>query len=191
MKTLIISAFPGCGKTWMYKHQDALTFGPPGESREYSFIDSDSSKFNRCESWEKSYADYIESNIGKVDFIFISQHDAIRQELEARGIPYVTVAPDNCEWTSKHERQLIKQQWFGRFLLRDNSHIRNINDWMVSMKEHYDEWTSSDHLMLYGAVTFFTLRENQYLQDIITDLYWMKETNAKFTERKNTAYFRK
>lgn len=100
------------------------------------------------------------------------------QELNKRNIPFVVIAPDNSEWTSDKERQLIKQQWFGRFLLRDNGHIKNFNEWLELLRNNYDEWTSIDHLNKYKPVSFFLLDQNQYISDIIRDLYCKKETYA-------------
>lgn len=56
--------------------------------------------------------------------------------MDRQGIPYVIVEPDNIIWNDYElpertkERQLIKQQWFGRFALRDY--------WK---KEHYEFYT--------------------------------------------------
>ena len=91
-KTLIISAFPACGKTFLYKNQEQLLFkSQDGLQIHYSFLDSDSSKFKKYDGWEKEYVNHIEENIGKVDFIFISQHDVVLQEIANRGLPFVTV----------------------------------------------------------------------------------------------------
>ena len=118
-RTLIISAFPACGKTYLYKNQKNLLFNSNGEKIYYSFLDSDSSKFKKYNGWEKEYINHIEKNIGNVDFIFISQHEEVLQELKNRQIPFITVAPDNTSWANDKEKRLIKQQWFGRFVLRD------------------------------------------------------------------------
>lgn len=117
----------------------------------------------------------METQLGTVDFIFISQHDKVLAELSARGIPFVVVAPNNAEWLSDRERQLIKQQWFGRFVLRDNSHIKDFNNWLENLKMHYDDWTSVDALSKYNPVALFLLKGDEYLSDIIADLYWKKE----------------
>lgn len=176
-RTLIISAFPACGKTYLYKNQNTLQFNSCGKKIHYSFSDSDSSKFPKRDGWEIEYVDHIEKKIGAVDFVFISQHENVLKELQNRSIPFVTVAPDNSEWLSEKERMLIKQQWFGRFILRDNSHIADdLNTWINRKMEDYDKQTSIEHLTKYNPVSFFTLNENQYLSDIIEDLFWKKET---------------
>lgn len=162
MKTIIVSAFPGCGKTYLYANQDK--YG-------YKIIDSDSSKFEKYDGWEKEYVDYISSNIGKYDFIFVSKHPVVLNELNNRKIPFVMVSPDNSDALSEKERQLIKQQWFGRFILRDNSHIKDFDRWIKRQIEHYDERTSYKHLTLYNPIKVILLKENEYLSDKIDELY--------------------
>ena len=104
-KTVVISAYPCCGKTYAYEHYQ----------NKYLMLDSDSSRFSwktekvalpdmgdGCE-WEeikvrnpdfpKNYIDHIKENIGKVDIIFVSSHLQVRQALEDAGIRYCTVYP--------------------------------------------------------------------------------------------------
>lgn len=171
MKTLIISAFPACGKTYLFKEQDKLEFN----GIKYSFSDSDSSKFDKQENWEKAYIDSIQSKIGTVDFILISQHDEVLQELNNRHIPFVIVAPSNEEWLNKEEMVLTKQQWFGRFVLRDNSHIKDFNTWLNKLSTNYDNWTTYKSLTRFKPVSVFTLKQNEYLSNIIQELYYKKE----------------
>ena len=180
MHTMIISAFPACGKTYLQQNQDILSIRCLGEEKKLTFCDSESSRYKKKEGWEKEYVADIEKKLGTIDFLFISQHEGVLQELNRRGIPFVVVAPNNASWTHDSERQLIKQQWFGRFVLRDNSHIKDFNDWLERLKAHYDEWTSVEHLEKYKPVSFFLLKADEYLSDIITDLYWKKET---YTEK--------
>lgn len=176
MNTMIISAFPACGKTYLYRNQNVLKFRTfKYNTDQLSFLDSDSSKFEKKEGWEKRYIDYIESKLGTVDFIFISQHEEVLQELNNRKIPFVIVVPENLPWTDEHKKELIKQQWFGRFILRDNSHIKDFERWLNLLKDNYDNWTSLEHIMKHNPVTFLTLKEAQYLKDIMSGLCFMKE----------------
>lgn len=56
---------------------------------------------------QKEYIDYITSNIGRYDFIFVSKHPVVLQELKNRKIPFIMVSPDNSRNLSEKERQLI------------------------------------------------------------------------------------
>lgn len=162
MRTLIISAFPGCGKTYLTEHQKNLG---------YYIADIDSYKFKRGAHWEKKYVDYIVNNIGKYDFILISQQDEVLSELQRRNIPFITVAPNNSTLISIKERQLIKQQWFGRFILRNNFHIINLKEWLEKLYKNYDAWTTPQHFKQYRPIKHFALKQDEYIYDIINTIY--------------------
>lgn len=176
MNTMIISAFPACGKTYLYENQEILKFKYQEKEKKFTFCDSDSSQYKKEYGWEKKYVNDIEKRFGTLDFLFISQHENVLQELNNRGIPFVVIAPDNAYWSSDLERQLIKQQWFGRFILRNNNHIKDFNSWLSLLKDNYDKWTSIEHITKYNPISFFLLNGSQYISDIIEDLYWKKET---------------
>lgn len=154
--------FLGCGKTYLFRNQIELG---------YKILDSDSSKFEKGEGWEKEYVNHIQSNADKYDFIFVSQHEEVLKELSKRKIPFLVSAPLNDNSISEKERLLIKQQWFGRFLLRDNSHIKDLTSWLNSLNEHYDEWTSYKHLTQFKPEKLILLKENEYLSDKIDEIY--------------------
>jgi spore cortex formation protein SpoVR/YcgB (stage V sporulation) len=54
-KTLVISAFPGCGKSHFFRN-----------NKDKEVLDSDSSKFDKAH-FPKNYIEHIKSNLGKVD----------------------------------------------------------------------------------------------------------------------------
>lgn len=96
---------------------------------------------------------------GKYDFVFVCQTESVIDEMDRQGVPYVIVEPDNIVWYFEtpervKERQLIKQQWFGRFALRDNSHIKDFPKWLEHMKDIYDERTSLDFINKHHQVSF-------------------------------------
>lgn len=133
-RTMVVSVFAGCGKTWLANHQNK--YG-------YSMRDSDSSTYEKTAGWEKEYINSFmkEAKSGKYDFIFVCQTESVIDEMDRQKIPYVIVEPDNIVWNEQEskerakERQIIKQQWFGRFILRDNSHIKNFSKWLNHMKD--------------------------------------------------------
>ena len=94
--TIIISAFPCCGKSYCYNHyQDS-----------YSMLDSDSSQFSwvkdengqntktRNPDFPNNYIKHIIENIGKADFIFVSSHKVVRDALKENKINHISVYPD-------------------------------------------------------------------------------------------------
>lgn len=173
-RTMVVSVFAGCGKTWLVNHQNK--YG-------YSMRDSDSSTYEKTAGWEKEYINSFmeEAKSGKYDFIFVCQTESVIDEMDRQKIPYVIVEPDNIVWNKQEteerakERQIIKQQWFGRFVLRNNSHIKDFSKWLSHMKDIYDERTGLGFIVKHNSVSFFVLKQNQYLSDIIDDLYWKKQ----------------
>lgn len=173
-RTMIISVFAGCGKTWLANHQDQ--YG-------YSIRDSDSSTYEKTSGWERKYINSFteEAKSGKYDFIFVCQTESVIDEMDRQKIPYVIVEPDNIVWNEQEseerakERQLIKQQWFGRFVLRNNSHIKDFPKWLSHIKDIYDERTGLGFISMHNPISFFVLKQDQYLSDIIDNLYWKKE----------------
>lgn len=177
-KTLVISAFSACGKTYLFNNQNRLLFRNYEDTIHYSFLDSDSSKFAKYDGWEREYVDQIESALGTVDFIFITQHSVVLEELKRRQLRFVMVFPNNL-YGSEKEKQLVKQQWFGRIILRDNSFLNeDFNKWFIHLQHKYDTWINEDTINHYNPVSFFTLNADQYLSDIIEDLYQKKETHS-------------
>ena len=118
-------------------------------------------------------------NIGKYDFIFIAQYPKVLELLKTNNIAFVVVAPDNSKNLLNKERQLIKQQWFGRFLLRNNSHIKNLEKWIKKLDDNYESWTSYEHLTMHNPSELVLLKEDEYLSDKIKELYLKKEETQK------------
>ena len=122
MKTNIISAFPACGKTYCYKNLQKDFDG---------IIDSDSSQFSwvvkngekqRNPDFPQNYIKHIKENIGKVEIIFISSHDVVRQALKDNNIEYTLIYPAINQ----------KEEWIKRFKDRgdDDKFINFIsNNW--------------------------------------------------------------
>lgn len=149
----------------------------------YAILDSDIAAYEKLPGREERYVKGIleHVNSGKYDFVLINQTEAVLNELDKQGRLYVIVEPDNIIWNSEietperaRERQLIKQQWFGRFVLGDNSHIKDFDRWLNEQKATYDELTSLEFINRHNQKTFFTLKADEYLSDIIEDLYWKK-----------------
>ena len=128
MKTIIISAFPACGKS--YAHND--------ESKEFTSLDSDSSKFSwildekgentgvRDPAFPANYIEHIKSNIGEVDYIFVSSHTDVRQALEDNNLCYAIVQPSPT----------LKEEWIGRCWLRGSPEA-----FLKMLDNNWKEWT--------------------------------------------------
>lgn len=104
--TKIISAFPACGKTYVFEN-----------FKDKVVLDSDSSKFSwvivgeqkvRHPDFPQNYINHIKENIGKADYILVSTHENVRRDLEEAGIDFYLVYPDRS----------LKEEWIGRCFLR-------------------------------------------------------------------------
>ncbi len=113
-ETTIISGFPGVGKTEFFKNQ---------EGHGKTCLDSDSSNFSwvkdengnntteKNPNFPNNYIEYIKDNIGKVDIIFVSSHEAVRKALEEANLKYVLVYPELS----------AKEEYIRRYKERGNS----------------------------------------------------------------------
>ncbi len=167
MNTEIYSVFPACGKTWLYEHQ---------EEYDLKILDSDSSQFSwlytnidengdtirgvrkiRNPDFPANYIKYIKENIGKYDCIFVSSHKEVREALDAEGIDFTIVYPE----------QDCKAEWVGRCFIREKN-----GESGCSAEAMYDNWhkwtwecfeTGIDHSEV-------VLGSREYL----CDYFWMR-----------------
>lgn len=92
-KTIIISGFPGTGKTSTILENE--------KKKKYILLDSDSRQFSwldeahtiRNPEFPDNYIQHILDNIGKVDFIFVSTHKDVREALHKNRLSFILVYP--------------------------------------------------------------------------------------------------
>lgn len=115
---MLISAFPGTGKTYLYENQ-----------HRYGKIikDSDSSFFDK-KSFPENYVDHISNTYKQNDMTLISSHLTVREELIKRNITYYLVYPDFT----------LKNEYMKRYLDRGSpaEFIKLINN-------NWDNWIRS------------------------------------------------
>ena len=108
--TIVISAFPACGKSWCFDNLKNKYDMSDSDSSNYSWIRTIDEKGNevkvRNPDFPQNYIDHIKSLLGVKDFIFVSSHDVVRNALKEANIPYFLVYPDNtsdnkCVWTAR------------------------------------------------------------------------------------------
>ena len=127
MRTRIISAFPGTGKSVFHKNNPTTT------------LDSDSSNFSwtyengnkeRNPDFPQNYVDHIKENIGKYDFIFVSSHEAVREILLNNCLFFYWVCPSADR----------KQEFINRYKERgsDDAFVKLLDtNWDSWMKEYW------------------------------------------------------
>lgn len=80
MNHIIISTFPGLGKSTLYNENKV------------NYSDSDSSKFNKSD-FPSNYIEHIKKIKSKKHLIFVSSHISVREALVKENIPFIYVIP--------------------------------------------------------------------------------------------------
>ena len=124
MRTKIISAFPGCGKTHFFNQNKNVCLDSDSSLFSWSY-NEDGTKI-RNSLFPQNYIDHIKENIGKYEYIFISSHEEVRNALLDECIFFYLVYPS-------YE---MKDMFLRRYKERgnDNSFIelvdKNWHDWL-------------------------------------------------------------
>lgn len=151
--TLVISAFPCCGKSYMYKNYQY----------KYSILDSDSSDFKWLSKEEKianpdfpnNYIKHIQDNIGKIDIIFVSSHLEVRELMTKAKIEFCTVYPD----------EKLLNEWVGRMYRRGND--KSFIDFQI---DHWDQFMKDIYTEPYGF-WLVKLGSNEYISNHIGRMF--------------------
>ena len=108
-KTIIISGFPGVGKSHLCKEMCEFPY--------LKIYDSDSSNFSWLEpgvrnpDFPNNYIKHIKSLIGVADYILVSSHEVVRKRLAEENIRYVLVFPG-------HD---LYDEYMSRYRMRNSS----------------------------------------------------------------------
>lgn len=96
MRTRIISAFPGTGKSVFHEKNPTTTLD--SDSSYFSWVIVDGEKVRNPE-FPENYIKHIKENIGKYEFIFVSSHAEVRNALKDNCIFFywITPAPERKE----------------------------------------------------------------------------------------------
>ena len=138
-KSLIISAFPGCGKTSfynkysIYSDQQDPAYKEDGNCR---ILDSDSSKFSwiwkdgvktdeRNPEFPQNYIQHIKDNIFSQNIIFISTHKSVRDLL----------AEDEIEFYVCYPKKELKDEFIRRYTERGSS-----DEFIKQIQDNWDSW---------------------------------------------------
>ena len=164
--TKIFSVFPVSGKTYAAKK---LT------EEGYKVLDLDSSKYSHnyynfsaydCKvknpSFPQNYIKAITDAIGEYDFIFISTHREVREELEKNNIRYSLVYPNYS----------MKNEWIGRCYLRGDT-----KEFCDKLANNWDQWNKELDNVAYSndgctnRVFLNSSYDARYLYDAIKKYY--------------------
>lgn len=166
MTSVVLSAFPGTGKSYLYEAQDEYGL---------KIADSDSSQFSWLEkgvrdpAFPENYIQHLQSIIGEYDIILVSSHETVRNAMEAAGIDFYTAFPDISQKELYLERfrkrgsdeAFIKllsdnwENWINALMQDEKSRLIRIID------NHWDTWVEE------GRSRTIILHDGEYLSDVI------------------------
>lgn len=158
MKTRIISAFPGTGKSYFYNKNKETTID--SDSSNFSWIkdkDGNNTK-ERNPKFPQNYISHIKENIGKYEFIFVSSHKEVRDALKNNCLFFYLVYPSISR----------KNEYIKRYEDR-NSPTSFIS--LISNK--WDEWILECSSELYGCSNIST---NSNLSDVLEHIVTSEKT---------------
>jgi len=153
-KAIIISGFPGIGKTHFSEN-----------NKKYKISDSDSSKFSWLEEgirdpdFPNNYMEHIKENLDKYDIIFVSSHKTVRDALLKHKFTFTMVYPDIS----------LKEEYLERYRKRGN------DKWFIQMiSENWDSFIKDieetchrlgvDGVVLTGKDRYFEANDSIYLR---------------------------
>lgn len=129
IRTKIISAFPGCGKSHFFNNNKQICLD--SDSSNFSWILSSSGVKERNPAFPRNYIEHIKENIGKYEYIFISSHEEVRNALLNECLFFYLVYPS-------YE---MKDSFIKRYIERGSSKefisllAKNWHDWLTAIWE--------------------------------------------------------
>ena len=147
--TLIISGFPGVGKTTFKNNHPELVV-----------LDSDSSQYSKDESFPQNYIEHVKENIGKADVILLSSHKVVRNALDKEGIKYTAVFPLRINEGQEYSRDyeyIAKSEYIQRYRDRGNT-----EDFIKLIGDNWEAWISD---LILTSPKYYPLEEGEYLED--------------------------
>lgn len=147
-ETIIISGFPGVGKTSLYNMK----------SDDLIILDSDSSAFDKAD-FPENYIKHIKENMGKVDIILVSSHKDVRLALDSNKIKYILIYPNLS----------LKDEYLERYRIRGSVQpfidliSKNWELWIKEIIEHeHSEYLTKIELESGEFVTDFLRKFKKY-----------------------------
>ena len=139
--TIIISGFPGVGKSFLGKNND-------------DFIDLDSSRYAGEDRWRR-YKERIEDALGIYKYIFVSSHQETRDILNELGLKYYVVYPDKN----------LKEEYLKRYKERGSK-----EDFIDLMNNNFESFIDSIENNSPNGVKVKLTKSDDFLKTVIYKL---------------------
>lgn len=153
-KTLIISAFPGCGKSYCANKESNKFNGVCDlDSSSYSHIKTGELNPDFPNNYIKAIKEKYES--GDYEIIFVSTHEMVRNALQKAELPYVLVYPNLFQ----------KKDYIQRYKKRGND-----KKFISLISGNWEEWINSCRLEEYPEKFELPYLSCKYLNAEMIDL---------------------
>jgi len=134
MRTKIVSAFPGVGKTTYHKNNPETTLD--SDSSGFSSVVDEHGNKTRNPSFPQNYINHIKENIGKYKYIFVSSHKEVRDALLDNCLYFYLVYPDDNR----------KEEFIQRYRKRGNDEF-----FIKLVDSSWDDWMREFYWMDRGC----------------------------------------
>lgn len=134
MRTKIVSAFPGVGKSTYHRKHPETTLD--SDSSKFSWVIDEHGNKTRNPSFPQNYIDHIKQNIGKYKYIFVSSHKEVRDALLDNCLYFYLVYPGDNR----------KEEFIQRYRDRGND-----ENFIKLVDSKWDEWMSEFYWMDRGC----------------------------------------
>ena len=172
MSAIIVSAFPGCGKSQCVKDHPELRI-KDSDSSNFSWIKDENINNTRERNPEfpKNYIEYLKSIKDDYDIIFVSSHKEVREALTNELIPYFLVCP----------RLECKQEYLKRYKNRGND-----ESFISLLDNKWEEWIN-EIIQIYKHKPLY-LKENEYINDYLEYFLTEGEKNWNYLKENLKTY---
>jgi hypothetical protein len=141
MRTKIVSAFPGVGKTTYHKKNPDTTLD--SDSSGFSWIIDEHGNKTRNPYFPQNYINHIKENIGKYKYIFVSSHKEVRDALLDNCLYFYLVYPDDNR----------KEEFIQRYRDRGND-----ENFIKLVDSNWDDWMSEFNWMDRGCEKLYAYK---------------------------------
>jgi hypothetical protein len=159
----IISAFPGCGKSYCVANEsDKFNGVLDSDSSEFSWVkDENGNNTNqRNPDFPENYIKHIKENLDKNEVIFVSSHKEVREALEKEGLNYILVYPNIFQ----------KQDYIKRYKKRGNS-----QSFIDKVESNWEEWIGECEEEIFPIKITLPYFSVKYLNKEVIDLIEIME----------------
>lgn len=154
-KSIVMCAFPLCGKTYTTKDYASYYRMSDSDSSKFSWIvDEETSERKRNPRFPDNYVEHIKEILPTLDIVFVSTHKDVFAALQKANINYYIVKP----------RVELLDEWIRRYCNRSYNGFP-----LQVLKDNWYQWhkdvdEAAAHPLCIKKVE---LEKNQYISDII------------------------